>query len=405
MDVGLPSALPDEPTVPVVGVQHYSGWGNRRGRHTVTLVREPRNEYDPNAIAVTLGTRKIGHVPRERAVLAAPAMDQANLKTIQTVATLDDYRAEVVLPAALFMSLAPAGDAVAFAPLVPWGRCINTFEIEGEADHRGEIARLMASRGVTLGVEGTSVKDVPAHLVPSGGLRAPAVVVAGEWVGNLTDPQAANYATVVAELAQRGLKLEVQANVWARIDYGTVRANVKVKLPSLSEIEAPGPMPSGAYVLLPRGSVVQVTGEERYLNEVAALLNGNNEHPVVATLHVASIAKGKERIEVRVYGDVIGQLTPYMSENFLPLVKLCDEEGISVACHALVKGNQIKADIVLDTAKAGDLSDGWISEHVYRATDADCVAGPDFSPPAPAVVVREDMWTEEDLGEFVERES
>ena len=66
----------------------------------------------------------------------------------------------------------------------------------------------------------------------------------------------------------------------------------------------------------------------------------------------------------------VGELTPYMSEHFLPLIRVCDERGITVACAALVKGNMLKADVVLDTARAIDLDDGWIEEHVLGAGES-----------------------------------
>jgi hypothetical protein len=45
------------------------------GDDSITLVREPNNEVDKNAIAVHDGDSPIGHVPRKIAELISPQMD------------------------------------------------------------------------------------------------------------------------------------------------------------------------------------------------------------------------------------------------------------------------------------------------------------------------------------------
>lgn len=59
------------------------------------LVREPDNEYDPNAVAVRVGRSKIGHVPKELAVRVAEVMDSgvdvtARIVTVETFPDLPD---------------------------------------------------------------------------------------------------------------------------------------------------------------------------------------------------------------------------------------------------------------------------------------------------------------------------
>lgn len=48
---------------------------------TVTLVREPENPYDPNAVAVHISGVKVGHLARADAVLIASVMDAGNTIT------------------------------------------------------------------------------------------------------------------------------------------------------------------------------------------------------------------------------------------------------------------------------------------------------------------------------------
>lgn len=73
----------DEPPLPKP-VRSYStyavGWLSHRSRprkgDVLIAVREPENSYDPNAIALWLGTTEAGHVPRREAAQIAPLMDE-----------------------------------------------------------------------------------------------------------------------------------------------------------------------------------------------------------------------------------------------------------------------------------------------------------------------------------------
>ncbi|MEO7589099.1 MAG: hypothetical protein ABIS84_13860 [Arachnia sp.] len=132
-------------------------------------------------------------------------------------------------------------------------------------------------------------------------------------------------------------------------------------------------LPSVAHVLLPRGQKIQVTKEDQHAPQMGALLAEDSERHLAATLHrmpPSTTRSSKERVQVRIDDAPVGELTPYMSEHFLPLIRVCDERGITVACAALVKGNMLKADVVLDAARAIDLDDGWIEEHVLGAGES-----------------------------------
>lgn len=356
--------------VAVVGTGYYEGWGLKRGNGQVLLVRQPHNEYDTNAVAVVAGGRQIGHLPRKRAVLISPLLDSGGHDRLEAKAYFDDEGVVVTLPKIVQPRLDPHPSGVQLQPLQPWGRCDDEVEVDFEADHREGISAVFRCEGVAISSEGTVLRKVPALLVPSLHPSAPAVTVHGYWVGNVMPGSGPSIAGMVSGLASNAHLLLVEANVWALNDRGTIRSNVRLRVPDSRELHAPGPMPNGAHILLPRGSKVQVTGEEKYLNEVSVLLEGEPTQPAVATLHIApptTRRSVKERIEVRIYDEIVGQLTPYMSEHFLPLVKVCDEEGVTVACHAEVRGNQLKADVELDSVKAAELSDEWIAEHVYGA--------------------------------------
>lgn len=50
-------------------------WGSAGGIGEVSLIREPDNEYDANAIALLAAGEVVGHVPRNVAQFVAPMID------------------------------------------------------------------------------------------------------------------------------------------------------------------------------------------------------------------------------------------------------------------------------------------------------------------------------------------
>lgn len=272
----------------------------------------------------------------------------------------------------------------------PWGRCTTWADIEFEYLHRREIGLALRKHGALS----NEACRMDAILVQSLG-RCPAVLLDGKWVGNLVEDVSPALREALRKLGEAGKGLQVPARVWSTDDDGVLRSRVSIWLPQGSEIDPPGPLPAGAHLVLPAGSKVQVTGEEHYLDELVALLEGEQEVPVVAELYrleKASARSTKTVVGVQIYGDEVGNLTPTMSAHFLPLIEACEEEGVAVCCRAVVKGNQLKADVVLDAQKAGSLSDDWIEEHLYKPLSGDLK-----SVPAPQAA-SDDMWAEEKEG-------
>ena len=65
--------------ISIVGSSFYPGAGEQiarlRAGQQLRVEREPRNEYDPNAISVHIFNQKLGHFPRGFAAEVAPIMD------------------------------------------------------------------------------------------------------------------------------------------------------------------------------------------------------------------------------------------------------------------------------------------------------------------------------------------
>lgn len=59
----------------------------------VTLLREPDNEFDPNAIGVILSGQKVAHIPRDLAWRMAPMMDAGTRYQVTGTILIDpDHR-------------------------------------------------------------------------------------------------------------------------------------------------------------------------------------------------------------------------------------------------------------------------------------------------------------------------
>lgn len=50
--------------------------GRLQPKHPLSIVREPTNKYDPNAVAVMWGRAMLGYVPRGLAAQLAPLIDK-----------------------------------------------------------------------------------------------------------------------------------------------------------------------------------------------------------------------------------------------------------------------------------------------------------------------------------------
>jgi hypothetical protein len=64
---------------PLAGFQFYAGrevWDEMKEGDPLTLVREPSNRHDANAIRVEWRGRKLGYVPRAENAAIAAAMDR-----------------------------------------------------------------------------------------------------------------------------------------------------------------------------------------------------------------------------------------------------------------------------------------------------------------------------------------
>lgn len=205
--------------------------------------------------------------------------------------------------------------------------------------------------------------------------NAIAVHIGGHQVGFLAREDAARYTKVLQALDKARLVGQVNARVWGGIhsDYESDRRGNLVEVPrfrasvqlDLAEphLLVPGNLPpGGAHELLPSGNAIQVTGEEKHVDALAPYAGAEGEQFVYATLHelVEHLPRSTRTvIEVRIDGQRIGQLTPKMSGDLLPVVRHLDHLGVGAAARTLVKGNRAAAEAVLYVQRSYEIDNAW----------------------------------------------
>ena len=145
----------------VVGPAHRAAGSEHRV--PATLVPEPTNRFDPDAVAVHIGGQRIGYLPREDAARYRPALDEihasGHMPTVAARVWAADYEdwddnAETTVPrfgAGVHLALdephlllpvnaAPAAPHV----LLPHG---STIQVHDTAAHLDRIAAIPADRG------------------------------------------------------------------------------------------------------------------------------------------------------------------------------------------------------------------------------------------------------------------
>lgn len=252
-----------------------------------------------------------------------------------------------------------------------WGqRGWHNVEVVGESYRSREIRALLPNRYSDQNTEMT----VPVNLIHNPGnphdRNAVEVQATTGLIGYLGREDAARYAPALAALQQNGWTASTTARVWGydRENWDTGKkkfvGSVRVDLAEPHMIVPANTPPEGAHQMLPVGSAIQVTGEEKHMPAIAPYLNSYGECWVHATLHEI-IEQGprssKTLAEVRIDGKPVGRLTPKLSGDMLPAVRYLGERGQTTGVRAIVKGNQLKAEVVLYTLRAYELPADWFT--------------------------------------------
>ena len=257
----------------------------------------------------------------------------------------------------------------------------SNVDVVGESHHEDEIRRLLPRN---LGSARHEV-ELRASLIPEPTNRydrnAVKVVAGGQHVGYLAKEIAGNYQPILVALQQQGFFATTDCTVSAS-EYddwqGTDRrgrdiykkvlsAGVRIVLDEPWLCVPVNLPPTVPHVMLPQGSALQARKEEEHQDAIRPWLRPQGEAWAYATLHVVtdtSTRTPRQLIEIRIDGLRVGELTPAMSAEFAPVVGQLEEAGQATAARIIVKGNQIKADVVLYATKANQLDAEWIATNL-----------------------------------------
>lgn len=252
-------------------------------------------------------------------------------------------------------------------PLEPWPIQVRQFEVAGEFYRLDNIARLF--HGIRVDTPDGAELHHPARLVPDPGNpydpNAVAVFVEGLHVGYVERADAASYHHPIAEATRQGHAVTVSSRQWARSrGPRDLAARVTLMLPAPHAFLPVNRLPPTAQ-LLAQGSTVQVTGEQGHMDVLWPLLERHGrEVPLIATMHCVEQVRPRstvKQVEVRVDGQSVGTLSPTQSKNYEALVCYLDENGHLPAAKAVLKGNQVKAEVTLSMLKPEDAHPSWLN--------------------------------------------
>ena len=274
-------------------------------------------------------------------------------------------------------------------------------DVVGESFHESEIRSLFPAR---IGERGHELA-LRAALVPDPGNKydrnAVKVMVSGQHVGHLAKDDAVKYQPVFNALVQQGFLPVTKCRIWGS-EYdemvGTDRRGREITRPTftcsvslaLDEWYLCVPVnkpPMQPHTMLPHGPALQVRKEEDHQDTLRRYVSRQGECWAYGTLHALAdntTRTPKEIVEIRIDDQQVGELTPGMSAEYIPIIRQLTDHDRLTAVKLIIKGNQVKAEVVLHASKAHQLDSEWISTNLADPTpepDADRPALQHAGPP------------------------
>ncbi|MFF5295272.1 HIRAN domain-containing protein [Paractinoplanes globisporus] len=285
-------------------------------------------------------------------------------------------------------------------PFDLWGqRGWASVDVVGESHYQQSIRTLFDADLKGDGAELTTTVQLVPDPKNKFDRNAVGVWVGPRQLGHLSRDEAVRYAPILSGLVAQGWAPQVSARVWASqwsSDYGTgndFSSSIRLDLAEPHMLVPANTPPGEPHRMLPPGGSIQVTGEEQHLDALAPWLRPEGECWVHVTLHEVTeqLARSTRTVvEIRLDGSRVGQLTPKMSGELLPAIRLLSENGLVAGARAIVKGNRIKTEVVLYVARAHELPESWLTtiaaDAAKKAAPAPMVAAGPPSIPAAAPV-------------------
>ncbi|CAM4044119.1 TerD family protein [Nocardia ninae] len=138
---------------------------------------------------------------------------------------------------------------------------------------------------------------------------------------------------------------EIEFNAYVQIALGEPDDAIPVNDP-----------PTVPYTMLPRSSIIQVTKDHEHFDVLRKFVSHKGYGLLFVTLHenTPGAARAKPHVEVRIDDQRVGQLTPQMSQRFLPMIQHLRGRGLATACWADITGSAVSAKVRIDAVKANE---------------------------------------------------
>lgn len=238
------------------------------------------------------------------------------------------------------------------------------YELATEPEHLPAI-RSLCSEDWSNGPQ-TIHLDVELIPEPQGprGEWAISVRTASRTLGYLDAADEADWAPVVRRVIASGLVPITMGQIWAQSyeswdSADNFTAVVRIRLGKPNEALPVNDPPTVPYTLLPKSAIVQVTREDQYSNALLKFVPPGGYGVFCVTLHEQLPTDGRKKpyVEVRIDDECVGELTPAMSQRFLPMIRHLQDRGLLTACWGDITGSAVAAEVRIDAVKANEASD------------------------------------------------
>lgn len=190
----------------------------------------------------------------------------------------------------------------------------------------------------------------------------------GKTIGHLPDDDATKFWPELCRIAASGHVATAHARLWFR---GSLR-DEDTKLFGSVDVRKPGqwvPLndpPLEGYAFIPQGGRIQVTKEADHFDVLQDFVPPQGTGLLIVTLHRVLVGKNGDlpRVEVRLDGERVGELSKISSEKLLPAVEYFETLGLSTSCIAQIKGSSLAAELILLAQKATEMGDELLNPEI-----------------------------------------
>ncbi|KXB52762.1 hypothetical protein [Corynebacterium sp. DNF00584] len=248
------------------------------------------------------------------------------------------------------------------------------YEVKGVFYHQDTAQKMVrANRLDDFGRHNVRLTVVPEPDNPHGD-TALSVRWNDNVLGYISKDDSPNYRQL-RRIAASGFDAETWGSLTIMSDWSSdddepeYRYSATVQLPDANRLFPMNQPPEGRYTLLPTGSAIQVTNESNYYEHLLDYVPESGEGLLIVTLHVemVGVRQKREGVVVELDGSPIGELSKASSEKYITAIKHLNEQGVTVACMAKIKGSSVAAEVTLHAKKAHELTEDELNPTGFDA--------------------------------------